>query len=82
MVSFDVVVLGTGASGLTAALTAAGHGSSVGLFEKGAEVGGTSARSGGMIWVPCNHMMDEFGLTDSREEAAIERCGWWWTTDG
>jgi hypothetical protein len=44
--TYDVVVLGTGASGrtaaltavLTAVLTAAGHGASVGLFEKGHEV--------------------------------------------
>ena len=69
MDSFDVIVLGTGASGLTAAVTAAGHGASVGLFEKGDEVGGTSARSGGMIWIPCNHQMEEFGLADSREDA-------------
>jgi 3-oxosteroid 1-dehydrogenase len=69
METFDVVVLGTGASGLTAAVTAAGHGASVGLFEKGDEVGGTSAKSGGMIWIPCNHQMGEFGLHDSRDEA-------------
>lgn len=66
--SYDVVVLGTGASGLTAALTAAGHGASVGLFEKGEMVGGTSAKSGGMIWIPCNHIAPRFGLTDSRDE--------------
>jgi 3-oxosteroid 1-dehydrogenase len=66
--SYDVVVLGTGASGLTAALTAAGHGASVGLFEKGHQVGGTSAKSGGMIWIPGNHLLDGLGLTDSREE--------------
>jgi 3-oxosteroid 1-dehydrogenase len=65
---YDVIVLGTGASGLTAALTAAGHGASVGLFEKGDQVGGTSAKSGGMIWIPCNHLMEPLGLTDTREE--------------
>jgi 3-oxosteroid 1-dehydrogenase len=68
MDSYDVIVLGTGASGLTAALTAAGHGASVGLFEKGHEVGGTSAKSGGMIWIPCNHLMEPLGLSDSRDE--------------
>jgi 3-oxosteroid 1-dehydrogenase len=66
--SYDVIVLGTGASGLTAALTAAGHDASVGLFEKADEVGGTSAKSGGMIWIPGNHLMAPLGLTDSREE--------------
>jgi succinate dehydrogenase/fumarate reductase flavoprotein subunit len=55
METYGVIVLGTGAFGLTAALTAAGHGASVGLFEKGNEVGGTSAKSGGMIWIPGNH---------------------------
>jgi 3-oxosteroid 1-dehydrogenase len=68
MDSYDVMVLGTGASGLTAALTAAGHGASVGLFEKGPEVGGTSAKSGGMIWIPGNHLMEPLGLSDSRDE--------------
>jgi 3-oxosteroid 1-dehydrogenase len=66
--TYDVIVLGTGASGLTAALTAAGHGASVGLFEKGHEVGGTSAKSGGMIWIPGSHHMEPLGLSDSREE--------------
>jgi 3-oxosteroid 1-dehydrogenase len=65
----DVVVLGTGASGLTAAVAAAGHGASVGLLEKGDLVGGTSAKSGGMIWIPCNHVMEPLGLEDSRDEA-------------
>lgn len=68
MENYDVIVLGTGASGLTAALTAAGHGATVGLFEKGNEVGGTSAKSGGMIWIPGNHLMAPLGVSDSREE--------------
>lgn len=68
MTTFDVIVLGTGASGLTAALAAAGHGASVGLFEKGEQVGGTSAKSGGMIWIPNNHLMGPLGLHDTREE--------------
>ncbi len=61
MDSYDVIVLGTGASGLTAALAAAGHGARVGLFEKGDQVGGTSAKSGGMIWIPNNHLMESLG---------------------
>ncbi|WP_250279882.1 FAD-dependent oxidoreductase [Frankia sp. Cppng1_Ct_nod] len=66
---FDVVVLGTGAAGLTAALTAHDGGASVGLFEKASQVGGTSAWSGGMVWIPGNPHMAALGLHDSREEA-------------
>jgi 3-oxosteroid 1-dehydrogenase len=65
----DVIVLGTGSAALTAAVTAHGHGASVGLFEKGDVVGGTSAMSGGTVWIPCNDQMTKFGLTDSRDEA-------------
>lgn len=65
----DVVVLGSGAAGLTAALAAAHHGASVGLFEKADQVGGTSAWSGGMVWIPNNHHMAELGIDDSRDVA-------------
>ena len=66
---FDVVVLGSGAAALAAAATAAGHGAGrVGVFEKADVVGGTSAMSGGMIWIPCNHQMDATGTPDSRDD--------------
>src|SRR5215468_10031436 len=68
MADFDVIVLGTGAAGLTAAVTAAELGANVGLFEKGATIGGTTVYSGGMIWIPLNqHEPAEKG--DSREKA-------------
>ena len=68
MNDYDVIVLGTGAAGLTAAVTAAEGGARVGLFEKGETVGGTTAYSGGMIWIPVNpHEPAEKG--DSRERA-------------
>ena len=64
---FDVVVLGSGASALAAAVAAHGHGARrVGVFEKADVVGGTSAMSGGMVWIPCNHHMEESGAPDSR----------------
>ena len=69
MDTFDVVVLGTGAAGLTAAIAAHASGATVAVFEKSDEVGGTTAWSGGMVWVPCNPHMAELGITDSRDEA-------------
>jgi len=66
---YDVVVLGTGAAGLTAALRAAAAGAQVGLFEKADTVGGTSAWSGGTVWLPNNRHENELGFRDSREEA-------------
>lgn len=69
MEDFDVVVLGTGAAGLTAAITAHDHGARVGLFEKSDKVGGTSAWSGGQIWIPNNPHGRAAGKIDSREDA-------------
>ena len=69
MDTFDVVVLGTGAAGLVAAVAASEAGASVGLFEKSDLIGGTSAMSGGVVWMPNNHHMRAAGLADSREDA-------------
>jgi 3-oxosteroid 1-dehydrogenase len=68
MDEFDVLVLGTGAAGLTAAVTASCGGARVGLFEKSDRVGGTSAYSGGMIWIPANPYRPAH-RSDSREAA-------------
>jgi 3-oxosteroid 1-dehydrogenase len=65
----DVVVIGTGAAGLVAALAAADAGAKVALLEKSQLVGGTTAVSGGVVWVPDNHHMAEAGVEDSRAEA-------------
>jgi 3-oxosteroid 1-dehydrogenase len=59
----DVVVLGTGGAGLTAALTAAVSGASVEVYEKAATVGGTTAVSGGILWIPAHHRSSEGELT-------------------
>jgi len=52
----DVLVAGSGAAGLTAALAAAVAGAGVLLVERGEKLGGTSALSGGRVWVPGNHL--------------------------
>ena len=63
----DVVVLGTGAAGLVAALTAADSGASVALVEKADLVGGTTALSSGVVWIPATSVAREEGVADSRE---------------
>ncbi len=65
----DMVVLGTGAAGLTAAIAAHVGGARVALFEKGDKVGGTTAWSGGQVWIPNNPQMAALGKADSREDA-------------
>ncbi|WP_322047585.1 FAD-dependent oxidoreductase [Paraburkholderia sp. J67] len=67
--TFDVVIVGSGAGGLLAACRAADQGLSVVVIEKSGEYGGTSAVSGGGIWVPCNHHIAEAGGQDTREAA-------------
>ena len=53
----DVLIIGAGAAGLTAALTAHECGATVTVIEKGARLGGTAAISGGIVWVPDNPQM-------------------------
>ena len=67
----DVVVVG-GGTGLLGALSAAQHGAGrVLVLEKQAGVGGNTAMSGGVAWVPNNHAMKKAGIEDSRENALI-----------
>lgn len=65
----DLVVLGSGAAGLTAAVLAAAAGLRVAVYEKGHQIGGTSAWSGGHVWIPDNPLMPGVGVRDSAEDA-------------
>lgn len=67
--SADVVVLGSGGAGLAAAIAAADRGASVLLLEKAELLGGTTAVSGGNVWMPNNHHQPEGGVEDSVEDA-------------
>lgn len=67
---YDVVIVGSGAAGATAAVRAATEGLSVALVEKAALLGGTTCAGGGVMWAPCNHHMEEQGWHDSPSEAA------------
>ncbi|MEP5936852.1 MAG: FAD-dependent oxidoreductase [Erythrobacter sp.] len=69
METVDVIVLGCGAAGMTAALAAHEAGASVALIERFDRIGGTAAISGGVIWVPDNPRQRAAGMSDSREEA-------------
>jgi len=68
---YDVVVLGAGAAGMTAALVAATEGLSVLLVERAAQVGGTTSRSAGTLWIPGNFSMDEAEARADVEEARL-----------
>jgi 3-oxosteroid 1-dehydrogenase len=69
-VEFDIVVAGSGAAGMTAALTAAQRGATVVVLEKTGLFGGSTARSGGGIWAPGNAVLRRAGVADTPEQAS------------
>jgi 3-oxosteroid 1-dehydrogenase len=62
--AFDLVVIGSGGAGLSAALTARSLGASVVVVESNAAVGGTYAYSSGLLWVPANTLAARDGVED------------------
>lgn len=66
-VKVDVLVVGSGAAGLSAAVTAAVHGASVMVAEKASVLGGTSAWSGGWLWIPCNPLARAEGIDEAAD---------------
>jgi succinate dehydrogenase/fumarate reductase flavoprotein subunit len=63
-ISVDVLVVGTGASGMATAITAASQGLKVLVVEKEARFGGTTARSGGWLWIPGTRLAKEQGIQE------------------
>ena len=64
LVEVDMLVIGSGAAGLSAAVTAALHGARVLVAEKESTIGGTSAWSGGWLWIPQNPLAREEGIIE------------------
>ncbi len=65
----DVLVVGSGAGGLATAVSAAHRRLDVLVVEKEPVFGGTTARSGGWMWIPCNGPAQRAGVEDSTEKA-------------
>ncbi len=67
--AYDLVVLGGGAGGMTAALVSAIEGLRTLLIEKSEQVGGTTARSSGTVWIANNPQQRRLGITNDAEAA-------------
>ncbi len=67
----DVIVVGAGGAGMTAALAARKHGLDTVLIEKSGYFGGSTARSGGGVWIPGNYALRDAGQADAPEQAKL-----------
>ena len=63
----DVLAIGSGIGGLSAAIAAHDHGLAAMVLEKSGQVGGVTALSQGQVWVPGNHLARDIGIEDSPE---------------
>src|ERR1700709_2354403 len=65
----DVVVVGAGGAGMTAALAAHYRGLDTLVIEKSPWFGGSTSRSGGGVWIPNNYALEKAGKTNTLEES-------------
>ncbi len=65
----DVLVVGSGCAGLSAAVTAGHHGLNVLIVEKEQRFGGTTARSGGWLWIAGTRLARDWGIAESPDQA-------------
>jgi succinate dehydrogenase/fumarate reductase flavoprotein subunit len=70
----DIVCVGSGAAGLTAAAIAASLGNRVLVLEKGPITGGTTRKSGGVFWIPNHHWLREQGIEDRKADCMQYLC--------
>src|ERR1700753_2813997 len=68
--SFDFVVVGCGGGSMCSGLVMRAAGKNVLILEKTSLVGGTTSRSGGVMWIPNNPFMKRDGVEDSFEKAS------------
>ena len=69
MTAYDLIIVGSGAGALVAAVTAKAAGLQPLLIEKTELIGGSTALSGGILWLPNNPLMAREGIADSRAES-------------
>jgi 3-oxosteroid 1-dehydrogenase len=69
----DVLVVGAGGAGMAAALAAAHRGLDTVLVEKSSYFGGSTARSGGGVWIPGNYALREAGQVDADDVTESKR---------